>query len=333
MARIWLVAIALLGCGEKKDADPATGDPAGNGTAKPPPVTPKPAAVTADLAMLPIDSDLVIGANVSQLVNSAVWKQLLEPMLATNTFTEKLGELKSRCGGLDPLATVERLTAGVKGLGAEDKPGGVVVVHGLDKAKTVACIESEAKDKAEVTRDGDVTILKTARGDVIAFQFTSDRDAVVVFGPNANGAAVKTAIAGGGALPKTAAFLELFDRVDTAHTGWIVMNGNSKAFDAVAQLGMKPKAMYGSANATDGVTVDMRMKMASASDATKLSNLVNQQVKPMAGMLSFDKLEITPENDDLVLAIGVTAAKLPQLVKQLRTMVEGKLGRTGMTSR
>jgi hypothetical protein len=334
MAR-WLVAgmasLALFACGGDKKQEAPAGTQAPAASTPPKPSGPiKASAVSADLAMLPADSDLVVGAHVAQLVKSEVYKTLLEPMLASNTVASKLAELKSRCG-LDPLASVERLAAGVKGLG-KGKPEGVIVVHGLDKEKTLACVDSEAKAKAEVTRDGDATIVKTQRGDLIAFQFTSATDAVVVFGPTAGAAALKTAIGGTSTLATSQQFVDLFNQIDTGHTAWVVMNGTAKALGMLESLGMQAKALYGSANATDGVTVDLRMKMGTADQASRLAQLVNQQGKSITGVLSFDKLDIGSDGDDLKLAVGVSGAKLPTVVKQIQGLLGSGLGRMGMES-
>jgi hypothetical protein len=337
MVRSWLagmLALALVACGGgDKDKQEGPSGAQGPSTSSPPkPSGPiKATPVTADLAMLPADAELVVGAHVAQLVKSDVYKQLIEPMLASNELAGKLAELKTKCG-LDPLASVERLAAGVKGFGKGVKPEGVIVVHGLDKEKTLACVDSEAKAKAEVTRDGDAMVVKTQRGDIVAFQFTSATDAVVVFGPSAGAAALKKAIGATGELKSAPAFVELFNQIETSHTAWVVMNGTSKAFGVLESLGMQAKALYGSANATDGVTVDLRMRLASGDQAMRLATLANQQSKTITSVLSFDKLEIANDGDDLKLAVGVTGAKLPTVVKQIQNLLAGGLGRMGMGS-
>ena len=332
MAR-WLVVImtlALGACGGKKDEAPAGGSPAAPNQ----PVTPKPSSplkttpATADFAMLPNGSELVLGANVAQLVKSEVYKALLEPRLAQTALMTKLAELKTRCG-IDPLASIQRVSAGVKGFGGGAKPEGVVVVHGLDKERTLACVEAEAKAKAEVTRDGDATIVKTARGDTIAFQFTTASDAIVVFGPNANAAAIKAAASGTSTLAKAQQFVDLFNQIETEQTAWVVMNGNSKAFALLESLGMQAKALYGSANATDGVTIDLRLKLASGDQAMRLASLASQQTKGLSNTLPFNKLDVTADGEDVKVAFAVDAATMPAFVKRLQGLLEGRMG-TGM---
>jgi hypothetical protein len=241
----------------------------------------------------------------------------------------KLAELKTRCG-IDPLASIQRVSAGVKGFGSGAKPEGVIVVHGLDKDKTLACVDAEAKAKADVSRDGDATIVKTARGDVIAFQFTSATDAIVAFGPSANAATIKTAAAATGTLTKVQAFVDLFNQIETEQTVWVVMNGTSKAFALLDALGMQAKALYGSANAGDGVTLDVRLKLASADQATRLASLASQQTKGLADTLPFNKLDVTAEADDVKVEFAVNADKMPAFVKRLQELLAGSLGRMGM---
>jgi hypothetical protein len=138
----------------------------------------------------------------------------------------------------------------------------VVVVHGADKTKAMACMDKmkgQAKDKAEITQDGDVTIITPKSGEPFAFSFINNDTALVVLGAKANAAGFKTVAAGGSALRTSQAFIELFNKLDTQDSVWMLMNGNSPAFDQLAALGVKPKAVYGSANVTDGVTVDFRL--------------------------------------------------------------------------
>src|SRR5438477_331672 len=79
-----------------------------------------------------------------------------------------------------------------------EKPG-VIVVHGLDKPKTLACadkIKADPAAKVEVTQDGDVTILKSkANNKSLAIMFVKDDTAIAVFGPKANAAGVKAVAA------------------------------------------------------------------------------------------------------------------------------------------
>jgi hypothetical protein len=341
MIRQWFVAscvfAALVGACSKEDKAPPKSDP------KPDPAVKaevpaqqqaeKPADPPAptlqikaspngdDLTLLPVDSELVLGVNFTQLSQSAVWKQFVEPRLLSDSIKTKLGEFKAKCG-FDPMTAVKSLSVGVKGL-KSPKVEGVVVVHGADKTKAMACMDKlkgEAKDKAEITRDGDVTVITPKSGEPLAFAFIDDDTAVVVLGAKANAAGFKAAAAGGSALRTSQAFIELFNKLDTQDSVWLLMNGNSPVFDQLAALGVKPKAIYGSANVTDGVKVDFRMRLESPDQATQMAQMGKSQANAAKSMLSFDKFDFASDGPDVTIGMAVSAAKLPAVMKQLKGM-------------
>ena len=164
----WLVAVAALGLGtrrvqEERRQGRQTGSGTTTTTTTTTPVTRRPRSPCAgadDLSLLPVDSEMVMGLNFAQLQQSALWKQF-SPKLMEKA-AGGLAEFKATCG-FDPLEAVKSVSMGLKGLGG-DAPDGAIVVHGLDKAKVMACVD-KAKDEAakkgtEITVDGDVFIVK-----------------------------------------------------------------------------------------------------------------------------------------------------------------------------
>src|SRR4051812_38522461 len=95
----WLVvAVAAFGLGAsacKKDG--------ANGVAG--------AVSNPDIAMLPADSDVVLGLNFAQLQSSAMWKQYA-PMVLKNA-NKELGEFQATCG-FDPVTTIKSVSIGAK---------------------------------------------------------------------------------------------------------------------------------------------------------------------------------------------------------------------------
>ena len=93
-----------------------------------------------------------------------------------------------------------------------------------------------------------------------------------------------------------------------------------------AQAGVKPKAVFGSINVTDGLTVDLRIRLGSPDEATQLVNMAkgqtnNPQVKQM-----FDKLDVTADGADAKIAIAMSNAKLQQLIGMVGGMMGGMMG-------
>src|ERR1041385_6549253 len=176
-----LVALAGLGLGLgacKKNEDKKAGDTtaAGKSTDKATGggATSGGGAVAAgdDLALLPADSEMVLGLNFAQLQQSALWKQFSPKLM--EKMQSGLAEFKAACG-FDPMEAVKSVSMGLKGVG-NDVPDGAIVVHGLDKAKSMACLDKAkaeaAKQGSEITVDGDVFTVKDKNGQTTAWTFT-----------------------------------------------------------------------------------------------------------------------------------------------------------------
>src|SRR5512140_475891 len=156
-----------------------------------------------DLALLPRDSEVVLGINVTQVQQSALWKQFVEPKLMSGDAMSKISEFKTKCG-IDPMSAVKSVSIGMKGV-AGNKPDGVAVVHGMDKTKAMACLDAMkdemAKDGTELSHEGDVVVLKNDKSGMhAALTYINDTTALAVFGEQASAASLKAAQAGGQAL-------------------------------------------------------------------------------------------------------------------------------------
>ncbi len=282
-----------------------------------------------DLSLLPLDSEIVMGLNFSQLQTSALWKKFVEPQMMKGDTQQKLAQFKDKCG-FDPMAAIKSISIGLKGVGA-DKPDGVVVVHGPDKAKVMACLDKmkdeAAKDGSTIDKDGDVVNIKNKSGENFAFTYVSDDTLVGVIGTNANSAGVKAVAAGGSALKTSPAFVEMYSKINTADSLWILMNGNSKAFDKAAQLGFKPKAVFGSVNVTDGLTVDLRVRLDTPDQAVQIANMAKGQVAQFAKMV--DKLDIVAEASDVKVNVALSTQKLEALIQQFAGLMGGMGGGGG----
>jgi hypothetical protein len=245
---------------------------------------------------------------------SALWKQFVEPKLAAADAQQMLSEFKAKCG-TDPMKMISSIAVGVRGL--SDKPSAVAVAHGLDKAKILDCIEKTkadmAKDGGEVTRDGDVVLFKSDRGQPVAVQFTSDSTAVIVAGANANAAGVKAVLGGGGgSLKSSAAFLEMYKKVKTTDSIWGFASG--KVMERIP-MGLKLTAAYGSINVTDSLTVDTRVRFDKPEAATQAAEMANAQTKQATQYV--DKAEATAEGNDLHVSVIISGQKLAQLIPML----------------
>jgi hypothetical protein len=264
--------------------------------------------------------------NVGQIQQSGLWKQMVEPKLAAAKGQAMMSEFKEKCG-LDPMKAVSSFTFGARDL-AGDKPSIVAVAHGLDKAKILDCIDKNkadiAKDGGEVTRDGDLVTFKSNRGDPAVVQFTNDSTAVIVAGPSATAAGVKSVLAGGSSLKSSAPFLEMYKKVKTSDSLWGLASG--KVMESIP-LDLKATAAYGSLNATDGLSIDMRIRFATPDAATQAATMANAQTKQATQY--FDKAEAAADGNELHFSVVMSGQKLAQLIPMLSMLAGGMPGMGG----
>lgn len=278
-----------------------------------------------DLLLLPVDSEVVGGLDFQALQASTLFKNLVGPALAKNDVQKSLAEFQAECG-VDPMKVVTKISFGIKMV--NDKPDGVLVAHGVPKAKMIACYDKMSKKKqpdADITRDGDVLIVKPKKGggdEAVAFNFVDDSTLLVGFGSKGNKDGIKAVAKGGSALKTSAAFVQFFKKTNTSDTLWMIVNGSLKALAPMAQLGIKPRAIYGSLNVTKDLNLDVKFNMKTAAEATNLSQLMNTQAKPAAGMV--DKLTITAVDTDVSIKLLLSDAKLKALATQFGGMLGGK---------
>lgn len=328
--------IVALGACKKDDkpadkpadkTDPAVkpADPAKPADAEIPLKAPNDGPYAKDLALLPIDSELVMGVDLEKVTKSELWKEYIAERVVSDSVKGVLDELKTKCE-LDAMEVVKSAAVGVKGLQGQSRDG-VIVVHGLDKAKTTACADKIAADKqakVEVTKEDEVAILK-AKSDpakVLAIAFVNDSTAVAVFGAKANAKDTKALIAAGSGVDKSARFVDMYNKLDTKESGWMLYNGRAKAFDQLGQLGLKVGSVFGSLNVTSGLVLDLRLRVASADQATQGEALMKQQLGAAAGMLKFDKVDVKAEGSDLRTVITVSAPNIKPMVNQLKALAK-----------
>ena len=334
-----LVALAALGLGvgackkneskteNKAGSAAATGSAATGTTATPTPGV----AVAAgdDLALLPADSEMVLGLNFAQLQQSALWKQFSPKLM--EKMSKGLNDFKTACG-FDPMEAVKSVSMGLKGVG-NDQPDGAIVVHGLDKAKSMACLDKAkaeaAKQGSEITVDGEVFTVKDKNGQLTAWTFVSADTLVGSVGPGASKDTVTAIAKGGTSLKSSQTFLEMYSKVNTKDSLWLFVNGNAPFMAKAAQAGVKPKAVFGSINVTDGLTVDMRIRLGSADEAKSLVDMMKGQTSSPQVKQFVDKLDVTVDGTDAKIAVAMSNQKLQQVVGMFAGMMGG-LGGGGM---
>jgi hypothetical protein len=266
-----------------------------------------------DLGLLPVDSDLVGGLDLTKLQKSAVWKKYVEPLLASGDVKKGLDEFKTTCN-VDPMKLATKLTFGMKQTASGD-PDVVLVVHGMPKGKLTACL---AKPGIDAKKDGDIYVATPKDGQPMAFKFIDDSTAFAILGTNATADAVRAAVKGGG-IKASQAFLDLYKNTNTGETVWMIANGNAKMFDTMQSTGMRPKAVFGSAALAGDVTATVRLRLDSADKASQVSTMLQGQIAQAQTL--FDKLVVGAAGADVTVALVLGPAKLDNLVKTLGGMM------------
>lgn len=317
----WLVVIGLalpLATACKKDEKKT--DPAGEKTTPTDVTAEKPAPSTPadDMSLLPVDSEVVVGVNFAQVQASPLWKQFVEPKILTGDSMKKLTEFKDKCG-FDPMASVKQVSMGFKMSG--EKPEGVVVVRGVDKAKAWTCLDNNkaeiTKDGTEYTRDGEIALFKAKDGTQTALMFVDNNTALAVTGTQGTPAGIKAAAAGNAGVKASPAFVEMYGKVNTKDSVWMLING--RVLERAAALGVKPKAVYGSFNVTDGLSMDVRAVLESPEAASGFVALAKGQAQQAAQMV--DKVDVTNDGAEVRMQVVMSNQKLQALITQFGGMM------------
>jgi hypothetical protein len=279
-----------------------------------------------DLALLPADSEVVLGLNFAQLQQSAMWKQF-SPLFMSKA-ASGLAEFKTACG-FDPMEAVKSISMGAKGAGGAN-PEGVVVIHGPDKAKVTGCLDKmkaeAAKGGADIQQDGDVFTVKAPNGETSAFTFLGTDTIVGSFGPQASKATVMTAAKGGSGLGTSATFVEMYSKINTKDSVWVLVNGNAPFMAKASSFGIKAKAIFGSVNVTDGLTVDLRIRMGSNDEVKNFVSLAKSQTDNPQVKAMFDKLDVSQDGPDAKFSVALSQQKLMTLASTMGSMFGGMLG-------
>jgi hypothetical protein len=311
--KTWLIAAVAVGfvVGACKKADDSSAAGGGGGG-------------TDDVALIPADSDVVVGLNFAQLQQSALWKQFAPKLM--DKVAGKLTEFKAACG-FDPMEAVKSVTFGLKNITA-GKPDGVMVVKGLEKSKMLPCMDKykaeAAKEGTEITVDGDVILMKDKEQNSTALTFVNDTTMIAAVGANGTKDGVKAAAKGtANSLKSSQAFNEMYSKINHGDSLWLMINGNSGAFDRFP-LG-KPKAVYGSINVTDGLALDGHLRAATADEAKSITDMAKAQADSPQVKQMFDKIDISNTGDDAHFVISMGNQKLQGLM----AMMGGMLGAMG----
>ena len=270
-------------------------------------------AIYDPLGFLPVDSEVVLSIDAGLLRASALWGTI-EPALSAKA-GHALAQFRTQCG-VDPLQSVRQIAMGFKGLGDALGPSGVFVVRGLDRKAITACLDHLVGADPRVTVANGVVQVKSAPGQPpAALAFAGGSTLVMVIGPAASSEELSRVIRGGAPLRGSPAFLELVGRIATQRTAWFALNGNARVFDQLSPLGIRPKAFIGSVDLANGLAAEARLRLDTEASAQNLAGLGQNQIAQARGLV--DEIELSSEDADVVLRIGMTQEQLATIVRMV----------------
>jgi hypothetical protein len=299
--RLMLLAVVVAACGSRPP--PA-----------PPPANQAPApdyrATTGDqLGFLPADAEIVVGVDIAAIRRSSLW-HAFEPQF--DALMRQFPEV-SACSQ-DYSKNLARITVSVKML-APKRFDAVMVVHGTDMARGLACSIADAKRKggtATVDRGVTITTSPSSPEHAGAMMLVGPRTLVVHIAPGASYDTLTKVLASGAPLRQSPAFMELYRRRERGAAMWGMANGNAAFF---SQLGMRPRSIDGTIIVTDDLMMAVRVTMQSPQDAASLEAQIDQ-IKPMAGG-HVRRLDTRLDGAKLQIDVAMTEVQIRQLLDKL----------------
>jgi RNA polymerase sigma factor (sigma-70 family) len=278
------------------------------------------AASVDDLALLPADSQLMLGVDMTRVQHSPLWQMAIAPALAN---VRGLRDFETECG-IDIFGSLASVTIGMKGMGDHDTLSGAVVVHGFAKAKTFACLAKhhEKHDTgAELRTDGDVLLALHDGQPHAALKFLDDSTALLLLGPDATkDGIVRLAERHGGA--PASSYSEMLGEINTDDAVWLaVADGSPMLAEANRKLAahtqIRLHGLYGSIDFSDGLVISAGARTGSPELVAKLVSDLQAKLDEVAatGELKdrFQQLDINADGGDIIFSLAMSTSQLMSL--------------------
>lgn len=302
-----LIAATALGCSKDKGSDSAGA-----------------AASKGALAMIPKDSDVVMGINFGALRSSDLYKQYA-PMLM-KAMGDKLSQFKTACG-FDPVESIGSMTMGIKG--AKGDQDVTVVVTGFKKDQMTDCVKKMGdKDGKKVTIDGDYMEVDSPKGPM-GILFVGD---TMLAHKTPTGSATKDQLiaqskqAADASAAGSKAFMDVFGKVDSGAGIWFVANGSAPQMkDSPFQF----KVAYGAVKITDGLAADFTATMNSEADAKQVVDMAKAQLDQVKGAGMLQDASADASGADVHIKASVSKDQLEMMASMAKGMMGGLRGGGG----
>jgi len=315
------------------------------------------------LAMIPVQSDGVVGVDLAKLRSSDLYRAYQKDIEAAAA--RELQEFKALCG-FDPVPKLQKVVAG----GSGDVTGaGTIVVKGFSKAETMACLSKAAgaaHDDVRITVDGDFATIETLESapvdvvppatppaaaataaappptpaaprvaDSVSVQFLDDTTAVVARrgGKAVDKTAMQAILASKpgdtGNVTGSTAFMEMIDAVDTDAALWFVVNGKADAVQKAGRGFLSFDAAFGHVRVGSGVNVDVNLRLESDDAAKNFADMAQRQVESMRKSLMKDMIgatKVEQHGRDVHFTVAESREQLEKLIDFASTFLGSFFG-------
>jgi hypothetical protein len=267
-----------------------------------------PVAATASkdvLAYLPIDSEVVIGIDVKGLRGSALWAQY-RPLLVQRLGAQ-LADITQKCG-FDPIEAVESIAFAIADP-SDQQSNAVLVVRGLDREHTLACLAKQIIPDTTATIDDGIVVLAHPNNDRRqVLTFVDHSTLIVQAAKQPTKDTLRGLVASGVPLRGSPAFMAMYDQLDRPATVWGAINGRARMLGQIASLGGQPRGLYGTLLVTDGLASTVRLQLETADQATQVTAKLQPQLAVAGAMLG--ELAVRAEGSVVKLTIAMSADQL-----------------------
>jgi hypothetical protein len=259
------------------------------------------------LAFLPNDATVVFAIDLRQLRGSALWREY-EPMIDA-----AVAPTFAKCG-YDPLAALASISGAVR-----DSGDGVFVLRGLDRARTLQCLDRLDLSDTKVTDDHGVVTLVNKSGAVNMLTFANDTTLVIEGSHQPTRESLSNVLTSGAPLRGSARFLELYQRLEAGAGVSFLINGNSKIAAKFTSSGVHVNGVYGTVRFADTIELNIHTVTANAQQAAEIVSTLKPQVDQASAML--EKLDVTANGAVMTISAIATEPQVRSIVAMISAML------------
>jgi hypothetical protein len=323
------IAICLALAGLVAGAPACSKDKAGGGGAG---AKGKPAGAAASaLDIMPEDTAVIAGANITKLTASKLWEQYSPMLLNDGDAKEGLTKVKDNCG-IDLTKDIHSVVFGVNG-DLDEKKVVVLVKGAFDEAKVTKCLvtmaEKEEQKKIVAKTEGKITEYAEEGGDKVYIGWAgADTIVIVPAAMEGDKAALEAVMSGKSSAKNNKELAAIMGNVNTAETVWaaMVVPASGKLKDSMGGApGPQPKALWVNLAYQKELALEIGARFANEKDAKEQVDKANKELEgakadpTMGEYLKTVKAEA--KGADAVFTVNLNEKQVDELVAKMKDLL------------